>query len=137
MYIYIYIKIIYIYIWLPPLKPTGFDLLIVFYIVFFLVSCLQKQAAIFLLFEDFGFLSAMSHVSCVYRYNDILCGYLQRFRLLYWVPRRTFNSHIDRLRIGLWPNVSFEFTIVFIFVYNLFAPSCDARIMDLGHFQIL
>ena len=43
-YLYTYV---YIYICLPPLKPTGFDLFIVFYVDFLLFFCLRKQAAIF------------------------------------------------------------------------------------------
>ena len=46
LYIFVYICM-YIYICLPPLKPTGFVLFIVFYVDFLLFFCLRKQAAIF------------------------------------------------------------------------------------------
>ena len=42
LYIFVYICI-YIYICLPPLKPTGFDLFIVFYVDFLLFVAFKSR----------------------------------------------------------------------------------------------
>ena len=46
LYIFVYICMyiyIYIYICLPPLKPTGFDLFIVFYVDFLLFFAFESR----------------------------------------------------------------------------------------------
>ena len=44
LYIFVYICMyIYIYICLPPLKPTGFDLFIVFYVDFLLFVAFKSR----------------------------------------------------------------------------------------------
>ena len=55
---------VYIHMLTHPLKPTGFDFLLCFTMIF-VGFCLQKQPAFFHSFEDFGCLNMMSHdASC-------------------------------------------------------------------------
>ena len=95
-----------------PLKPTGFDFLLCFTMIF-VGFCLQKQPTFVHSFEDFGCLNMMSHdASCVdtMTYFDGICS-VSDYPITF--PTKGFNSNIDRMRTALWPNVNFKLYIVF------------------------
>ena len=105
----------------PPLKPTVFDFLL-WFTVLFVGFCLQKQPPFFHSFEDFGCLIMMSHdASCVdtMTYFDAICRVFD-YRIVF--PTKGFNSNTDRMRTALWPNVNFKLYIGF---YSVFVPLCD------------
>ena len=105
---YIYI---YIYICLPPLKPTGFDLFIVFYVDFLLFVAFKSRQRFPLIWRLWMF---ECDESCfMYRYNDILWGYLQCFRLLYCVPCASMSQWVG-FRLDFWSLVCLCMFLMFV-----------------------
>ena len=80
---------IYIYMLTPP-KPTVFDFLLCFTVIF-VGFCLQKQPACFSFIWRLWMLEHDESWCFMCRYNDIFWWYLQRFRLQYWVPSKEFQ----------------------------------------------
>ena len=74
----------------PPLKPTVFNFLLCFTVIF-VGFCRQKQPAFFAFIWRLWMLDHEESWCFMCRYNDIFWWYLQRFQLPYCVPNKGFQ----------------------------------------------
>ena len=81
---------VYIYMLTPPLKPTVFNFLLCFTVIF-VGFCRQKQPAFFSFIWRLWMLDHDESWCFMCRYNDIFWWYLQHFQLPYCVPNKGFQ----------------------------------------------
>ena len=130
--IYIYI---HIHMLIHPLKPTGFDFLLCFTMIF-VGFCLQKQPTFFHSFEDFGCLNMMSHdASCVdtMTYLDGICSVFD-YRIILCSQQRVSIQTLTECARHCGQMSILSFTLVFTMFLFLFVIR---EILDSGHLQIL
>ena len=119
----------------PPLKPTVFNFLLCFTVIF-VGFCRQKQPAFFSFIWRLWMLDHDESWCFMCRYNDIFWWYLQRFRLPYCVPNKGFQFKHWQNAHGTMAKCQFQALHCFLFTMFLFLL-VTREILDFVCFQIL